>query len=119
MKISDIENDVRLLLLDTEDDAYRFSPKEVFSAIRKAIVNTHSVRPESRYVNFLLVDFSFPNFSDPEFMRKSELTCIEDRWREAIVYYVAYSLYQKDDPDTQNLGLAKEYFARYSTAVMS
>lgn len=119
MKIKDIEDDARLILLDTYENAYRFQPKEVFSALRKAIVNTHSVRPESRYVNGLLVEFSYPNEgNDEEIVRDFDLD-IEERWREALVYYVVYQLYLKDDADTQNLALSKEYFNRYTTTVMT
>ena len=116
MTFGDIEKDARLLVLDTYEDAYRFQPAEIYSAIVKAVVNTRKVRPESCYVNGMLVEFTRRDVNDDITNITIEM---EDSWREALVYHVAHQLYMKDDPDTQNLNLSKEYFNRYTTTVMT
>lgn len=118
MTVGEIENDARLLILDTYEDEQRFQPAEVYSAIRKALVNTRKVRPESCYVRGLLVDLDFPEDVTSK-NAANKVINMEDSWREAIVYYTVYQLYMKDDPDTQNLNLAKEYFNRYTATVMT
>ena len=127
MTVGDIEEDVRIILNDTYEDAYRFEPKEIFKAMVQGMVNTRNVRPESRYVNGLLVDLTIqvpssfttePNGGSLKTFRERTLE-MDDRWREAIVFYVVSRMYMKDDADTQNANLVKQYSDLYNTAVQT
>lgn len=122
-KIGDVEDMARTILLDTEDDAYRFVPKEIYQALWDGLKHINNVRPESRYVNGLLVDLGFvlPAAYDSATVTAYRGTDVnmEDRWREAAVYYVVHRMYLKDDADTQNAALAKQYLDMFNASVMS
>lgn len=127
MTVWDIEEDVRIILNDTYEDAYRFEPKEVFKAMVQGMVNTRNVRPESRYVNGLLVDLTIqvpqsfttsPNGGTLKTFRERVLE-IENRWREPLVFYVVSRMYMKDDADTQNANLVTQYTNLYNTTVQT
>lgn len=127
MKVRDVEEDVRTILNDTYEDAYRFEPKEVFKAMVQGMVNTRNVRPESRYVNGLLVDLTIavpqsfttePNGGSLKVFRDQVLE-MDDRWREPLVFYIVSRMYMKDDADTQNANLVKQYTDLYNTTVQT
>ena len=123
MKVGDIEEDVRIILNDTYEDAYRFEPKEIFKAMVQGMVNTRNVRPESRYVNGLIVDLTIQVDSTytQEGLRIFRERVLEmgDRWREPLVFYVVSRMYMKDDADTQNANLVKQYSDLYNAAVQT
>lgn len=134
--IKEIENRVRLKLLDTYEENYRFHPTEIFAAIRDGLRMIWNVRPESRYVNGLLTDKmiridntpsdfvipeSFPATIngasyDLDQYRKFVVN-MEDRWIEPLVYYVIHQMYLKDDTDTNNATLASTYYSKFTESV--
>lgn len=127
MTVGDIEEDARIILNDTYEDAYRFEPKEVFKAMVQGMVNTRNVRPESRYVKGLLADLTIavptsfttePNGGTLRTFRERVLE-MDDRWREPLVFYVVSRMYMKDDPDTQNANLVTQYVNLYNAAVQT
>ena len=127
-KIKDVEDQARLILLDTYSDAYRFEPKEIYQALWEGLKHIRSIRPESRYLDGLLVDlqlrtsdsspwvdFYIPENQAIEVYRASKIS-MEDDWREAAVYYIVHRMYLKDDSDTQNANLATQYLNMFNTA---
>lgn len=123
MTPGEIEERARIILLDTDETAPRFEAKELFFAMRDGMVQTRSVRPESRYHDGVLVDLDFPmptDWDDISVATASEADLkMDDRWLEAIVYYVVHRMYMKDDPDTQNANLAKNYLDLYTASVQT
>lgn len=116
--VKEAEDAARLTLLDTSPDAYRFEPKEMFAALSSAIVRIHTIRPESRYVAGLLVDYSLSvpaQFTDETLAtyRSTEIE-MERRWFDAAVYFMVYRMYLKDDPDTSNSKLADHYLQLFT-----
>lgn len=136
--IKDVENQVRLKILDTYEDNYRFAPTEIFNAIRDGLRLIRSKRPESRYVNCLLTDkmllvnneeadFIIPE-SFPATIGETTYTLeqyrgftinMEERWMEAVVNYTIHQMYLKDDTDTANADLAKTYYAKFTESINS
>ena len=128
--IAEVEDEARLILLDTQDDAYRFEPKEIYQAIKDGLLRIRRERPASRYVGGLLVDLTFgdgttdyapviPQTLDDgtrETLR-ARIVSMESRWKEAVVFYVVHRMYQKDDPDTSNNALSEKYLQLYVNAL--
>jgi len=124
-----VEDESRLILLDTFENAYRFEPKEIYAATKDGLLRLRRERPASRYVGGNLVELEFtytsggttttttsiPASPDATF-REYEIS-MEERWREPIVYYVVHRMYQKDDPDTKNDALSSRYFEMYNSAI--
>ncbi len=136
--IKEIERQVRVKLLDTYEDNYRFAPAEIFHAMRDGLRMIRNVRPESKYVDglltggMLLVNGEEADFTVPESFpakidgdtytldRYRELTVnMEDRWMESLVYYVIHQMYLKDDTDTANASLAQTYYSKFTESVRS
>lgn len=136
--IKEIERQVRVKLLDTYEDNYRFKPTEIFDAMRDGLRMIRNVRPESKYVDGLLTgkmliinnsesDFTVPE-SFPATIDGSTYTLdqyraftvnMEDRWMESLVYYVIHQMYMKDDTDTANAQLAQAYYTKFTESVRS
>jgi len=123
--VKEVEDAARDILLDTNEGAYRFEPKEIYSAMKDGLLRIRHERPSSRYVGGLLVDLEFVDGSTStsdipavpgEDFKDYEVT-MEERWKEAVVYYVVHRMYLKDDPDTKNDALAERYFNMYKTAL--
>lgn len=128
IKIGDVEDEARLILLDTYEDAYRFEPKEIYAAMKDGLLRLRREQPASRYVGGILVDLEFsndtttvidiPTTTDPTTIAefRARFISMEERWKEAVVYYVVHRMYQKDDPDTKNDALSTRYFEMYTAA---
>lgn len=136
--INEIERQARVKLLDTYEDSYRFQPTEIFDAMRDGLRMIRSVRPESKYVDglltgkMLLVDGDEADFTVPESFPaaiggatytldefRALAVNMEDRWMEALVYYVIHQMYLKDDTDTANANLANVYYNKFTESVRS
>lgn len=136
--IKEIERQVRVKLLDTYEDNYRFTPTEIFDAMRDGLRMIRNVRPESKYVDGLLtgkmlvIDGNEADFTVPESFPatiggttytldqfRAFTVNMEDRWMESLVYYVIHQMYMKDDTDTANANLAQAYYAKFTESVKS
>jgi len=136
MTIKEIERQVRIKTLDTDADQYRYEPVEIYQAIRDGIRLIWHKKPESRYVDGLLVskglliggnpaDFVVPetfpvtigaaSYDNAGYAALS--INMEERFMEALVYYVIHQMYLKDDTDTANAGLAKTYYDKFAEAL--
>lgn len=120
--MGEVESRARLILLDTEESAYRFEPKEIFSETLSALERIRRERPASRYVAGLIVpdiDIDVPSTFTPASLAgfRAEEVDMERKWIEAAVYYVVHKMYLKDDPDTTNANLAQKYLELYNDAL--
>ena len=106
MKVSEIFRRARIKLMDTESE-YRWSNDELRDYLHDAVEHIHSVRPETRYVDGALSDFHVDSATDE--------VPIDSRFMEAIVCYVVYCAYQKDDSDTENLQNSENYLSKANT----
>lgn len=104
MTVNEIESRARKILLD-DTEPYRWTSENIREEIVDAVRHMQSIRPETRYVEGRLTDYTIPD-DDEE-----PLLC-EDRFREALVYYVVYKCYLTDDTDTVNAQLAENYLAK-------
>lgn len=103
MTVEGIIQKARVKLLDT-NSPYRWSEQELRDGVRMAVRHIHSVRPETRYVDGVLNDFDVGDDT-------SDIP-VDDRFEEALAYYVVYYAYLKDDSDTVNAQLAENYLAK-------
>ena len=105
MTISDIVRAVRPILQDATWP-YRWSDDFIRSALDDGVLLLHSFVPSTRYVAGAVQDrVELP--ADPD-----ETFPVDDRYREALTYYVASRCYQVDDTDTVNAQLAENYYAK-------
>lgn len=116
--VGSIEHDVRVLLLDTDELNYRFTPYDLFCGIRDGLKRLNSVRPESRYFGLALVLIEFPAIDKdmtPAEVKtvQDTILLVEDRWIEAVVYYALHKAYLIDSTDTANAALAADYLNKF------
>lgn len=116
--VGSIEHDVRVLLLDTDESNYRFTPYDLFCGIRDGLKRLNSVRPESRYFGLTLVLIEFPaidvDMTPAEIKTVQDtILLVEDRWIEAVVYYALHKAYLIDSTDTANAALAADYLNKF------
>lgn len=110
MTVDGLIKKVRFLLQDTQSP-YRWEDANIKSAIQEGLAAVNAVRPETRYVNGVLTDFTElpPNDSDDIPMN--------NRYEEAIVYYAVHKCYMMDSSDTVNFQLSESYLAKFNTKV--
>lgn len=104
--VNDLIDQARIKLHDT-NQPYRWSVAELLDGVKKAVNHIHSIRPETQYVD--------GNLSDFEVDSDTEEIPIDSRYEEALVHYVVYWAYLKDDTDVENAQLAESYLARANT----
>lgn len=108
MTVSDIENSARRILQDTQEP-YRWTSEEMREALQEGVAALNAIRPETRYVGGNLYDFIELPKSD------SEEILIKNRYKEALVYFVAHKCYLNDSTDTVNAQLAEMYLGKFNT----
>ena len=123
-QVKDVEDGARLILLDTDENAYRFEPPEIYAAISDALERVRLARPASRYVGNLMVNVESDLGTIPATFTDESLAAfrntviqMERRWLEAVTFYVVHRMYLKDDPDTTNANLAAKYLELYTAAL--
>ena len=98
----------RRFLQDTAEP-YRWADQELANNLKFALRELNKIRPETRYVNGLLTDGTeLPDDFDEEI-------ALEDRYEEALAYYVVYLCYLDDNTDTVNGNLAELYLSKFNT----
>lgn len=108
MTVSEIEKKARRILRDTVPE-YRWPSSEMRDALQDGVYALNAIRPETRYVGGLLRDTVLLPASDDARID------INDRYAEALVYYVVYKCYLDDDADTVNQQLAESYLGKFNT----
>lgn len=129
MTIGELEKEIRIILLDTDEDKPRFVPTEVFYAINEAMKQTRRMRSESRYVKghmndkFLIVDnvesdYNMPANTDAAIAAfRNAVINMDATWMDALIFHSVHRLLLKDDPDTQNAQLSDTYYKKFITVV--
>lgn len=112
--IGSLEQDVREILIDTYHTGYRWSPYVLFCGLRDGIKRLNSVRPESRYFGLTLVKIDFPAVSGSMTAEeiatvRATVVLVEEKWREAVVFYALHKAYMPENPDTANAELSDKY----------
>ena len=99
---------VRRLLQDGEVP-YHWSDDAIKSDLAMSIRALHKVRPETRYVDGLLVDYvTLPALdTDP--------IAIDGRFEDALAYHTAYLAYSDDCTDPVSKSLADDFLAKFNT----
>lgn len=107
MTVADIETKTRRILQDTVEE-YRWTSEEIRDSIAEAVRTLNAVRPETRYVDGALTDgIALPSADDAAIG-------VDDRFEEALVYYVVHKCYLNDDSDTVNATLAADYLSKFN-----
>lgn len=108
MTMREIEKKARRLLQDTEME-YRWTSAEIQDALQEGIHALNAIRPETQYVGFRYLGLvSLPEGLDTPIE-------INDRYTEALVFYVVYKCYLMDDTDTTNQQLSDIYLNKFNT----
>ncbi len=108
MTAGEIERKVRLIIQDTVSE-YRWTSEEIKDYLQDGCIALNAIRPETRYVGGLLTDGTVLPESD------DDPISIDNRFAEALVFYVVYKCYLKDATDTTNQGLAESYLNKFNT----
>jgi hypothetical protein len=116
--VGTLEHEARVILLDTDDSNYRFTPYVLFCGIRDGLKRLYSVRPESRYSGLTLTAATFPTVtadmdSAAITAARAALVLIEERWFEAVIYYACHKAYLIDSSDTANAALSADYLSKF------
>lgn len=110
MRFEVIERKARRILQDA-DKPYRWPSDELREHLQEGVYALHAIRPDTRYVNGLLVDAVIVPSAEDEVQDFP----IDSRFEETLVYFVAYKCYLDDDADTVNANLAESYLGKFST----
>jgi hypothetical protein len=105
--IKSVETKARRILQDTVEE-YRWSSEEMREALQEGVYALNAIRPETRYVNGILIDFLELPLSDDEDL------LIKSKYEEALVHYVVYKCYLTDSTDTANAQLAEMHLSKFN-----
>ena len=111
MTVASVRNRVRRLIQDTDSGDYHWSDAQIRDDIQSAVDNLHKVRPETRYVNGLLVDRVTLPSEDADAIQ------IDERFADALAYFAAYMAYSDDCTDPVSKTLADDYLAKFNAFV--
>lgn len=107
MTVVKIESEVRRLVQDAEQP-YHWSSSQLKDNLKMAVKALHKVRPETRYVDGLLVDcVMIPDLD-------TDQISIDERFEDALVYYTAYLAYFDDCTDPVSKQLADDFLAKFN-----
>jgi len=126
-KVRDIERSVRQIIRDEEPTNYRWSREEVYRFVFDGICELNAIRPETRYVNRVLVTIDKPQqFSQLEqgglsVQQQDALLdaiasfdiLIAHKYKDAIVHFVCYRCFMIDSNDMQNMQLSQGHFTLF------
>lgn len=108
MTVAEIERKARRILKDAVPE-YRWASNEIREALQEGVFALNAIRPETRYVGGRLVDAVYLPASD------ADRIDVDDRYAEALTYFVVYKCYLDDDSDTTNQQLAESYLGKFNT----
>lgn len=118
MTYSEIESSVRTLLQD-DKPAYRWSASEMYGYIPEAIRSLFAARPTALFVNgrmpATLTALEPPTQSAANAAFGEVTANVNDRYKQALVYYVAAKCLERDDSDTANMTLASAYMTNFTS----
>ena len=118
MTYADIETGVRTLLQDNQG-TYRWSAAEMYGYMPDAIRSLFALRPASLFVNgrmpSTLPTLEPPTAADAVTASGAVTANVNDRYQQALAYYVAAKCLERDDSDTANISLSSAYMNNFAT----
>lgn len=118
MTYASIERDARILLQD-DKPAYRWPATEMYGYIPEAIRTLFAIRPSALFVNgrmpSTLVAIEPPTASAAIAANGDVTANVNDRYSQALAYYVAAKCLERDDSDTANAALSTSYMSNFAT----
>lgn len=116
MTYADLESDARTLLQD-DKPTYHWSAAEMYGHMPEAARVLFSLRPTALFVGGRMPATAAllePPTATAAIAAGGDVTLnVNDRYRQALVYYVAAKCLERDDSDTQNLTLAATYMNNF------
>lgn len=118
MTYAQIETGVRTLLQD-DKATYRWPAAEMYGYMPEAIRVLFSIRPAALFVNgrmpSTLAALEPPTAAAAISAVGNVTANVNDRYMQALVYYVASKCLERDDSDTANIALAGTYMNNFAT----
>lgn len=117
MTYADIETGARTLLQD-DRPTYRWSAAEMYGYMPDAVRTLFSIRPSALFVNgrmpSTLATLEPPTAAAAVAASGAVTVYVNDRYQQALVYYVAAKCLERDFSDTANLALASTYMNNFA-----
>lgn len=117
MTYADIETGARTLLQD-ETATYRWSAAEMYGYMPEACRVLFSIRPAALFVGGRMPATSAalepPTAAEAVAASGAVTVNVNDRYEQALVYYVAAKCLERDDSDTANLALSATYMGNFA-----
>jgi hypothetical protein len=118
MTYAEIETGVRTLLQDTQA-TYRWSAAEMYGYMPEAIRTLFAIRPVALFVNgrmpSTLATLEPPTAAAAVSATGNVTANVNDRYQQALVYYVGAKCLERDDSDTANITLASTYMNNFAS----
>ena len=106
----------REALIDTVEDAYRWSDAVLYRFAFDARRQLNSARPCTLYNGVTLIRYDYPDVRDGVGVKgefEGHDLILDERWRECLAAYVCYRALAIDSSDTANMNLAGAHLARF------
>lgn len=118
MTYADIETGARTLLQD-DKGTFRWSAAEMYGYMPDAIRSLFAIRPAALFVNgrmpSTLAALEPPTAAEAISASGAVTANVNDRYQQALTYYVAAKCLERDDSDTANLALSSAYMNSFAT----
>lgn len=117
LTIANLLVSIREILSDSYEEAYRWGDAMLIRFIYEGIMKLNQVRPESRYVNYKLIDIDAPTIVEEDSVDsyKEQEFPLDSRWSMPIIHYTCYRAFQLDETDTMNGQRANEHLGYFNT----
>lgn len=119
MTYADIEIDARTLLQD-DKPTYHWSAAEMYGYMPEAVRVLFSMRPTALFIDGRMPTTSAalepPSAASAIAASGNVTVLVNDRYKQALVYYVAAKCLERDDSDTANMSLASTYMSNFAAS---
>jgi hypothetical protein len=118
MTYAQIEAGVRTLLQD-DQPTYRWPATEMYGYMPEAIRSLFAIRPAALFVNgrmpSTLATLEPPTAVAAIAASGAVTANVNDRYMQALIYYVAAKCLERDDSDTANIQLSSVYMNNFAS----
>lgn len=122
MTYADIETGARTLLQD-DKGTYRWPAAEMYGYMPDAVRSLFAIRPSALFVNgrmpSTLAALEPPTAAAAVTASGAVTVNVNDRYQQALVYYVAAKCLERDDSDTANQTLSGVYMNNFISSAKS
>jgi len=122
MTYAEIETGARTLLQD-DQATYRWPAAEMYGYMPEAIRSLFAMRPTALFVNgrmpSSLATLEPPTVAAAISAAGAVTANVNDRYMQALVYYVAAKCLERDDSDTANIQLSSAYMNNFASFAKS